>query len=224
LFITCVGKEKKNGHACAMRNSENGKYNTLLTRTAVYFCKNYCFILASAVHLCWLCCLKWCCVAYFVCFAVFFFDCSSSRFEKTIEQRRTPAGWRAWPWHVCGRTYVAFFLIFFSMYCLILCTVPTDCDIDWRWFSTGRLLHFFTYYFPVYYFVYCLMMTDDDWLQIIGHSTLRAMWLSAPVLTYIPVDFWHWMCAPPQPLNARVGVWHRSGWLIRGKRRTVRYL
>ena len=25
--------------------------------------------------------------------------------------------------------------------------------------------------------------------------------------------------APPQPLYARVGVWHRSGWLIRGKRR-----
>ena len=92
-----------------MRNSENGKYDALLTRTAVYFCTNYRFMLASAVFLCWLRCLKWWCIVYFVCFAVFFFDCSSSRFEKTSEQRGTPAGWRAWPWRVCGRTYVLLF-------------------------------------------------------------------------------------------------------------------
>ena len=79
---------------------------TFLTWTAVYFYKNYCSILASAVFLCWLWCLTWCCMVYFMGFAVFYVDCSSSRFEKMIKQRRTPAGWRAWPWHVCGCTYM----------------------------------------------------------------------------------------------------------------------
>ena len=113
-----------------MRNSETGKYTTLLTRTAVCFYKNYCSILASAVFLCRLRCLKWCCIAYVVCFAVFSVDYSSSRFKKTIEQRQTPAGWRAWRWHVCGRTYVAFLIP--------ACRLCADClGTFWKILATG---------------------------------------------------------------------------------------
>jgi hypothetical protein len=119
-----------------------------------------------------------------------------------------------------------FFL--FTVYCFILCTdwfcvsLDTVCYLilctawyECCWFFLpGRLLHFLLYCI-VYYWMFCLMLTDADCSQITtGHSALRTMWLSAPVLAYVPVDIWHWMYAPPQPLNARVGVWHRSGWLI----------
>ena len=83
--------KKKNGHACAMRNSKTGKYDTLLTWMAVYFCKNRHYVLASAVFLCSLYCLTLWCIVYFLHSAVFFFDCSLLRFEKKSEQRRTPA-------------------------------------------------------------------------------------------------------------------------------------
>jgi hypothetical protein len=81
-------------------------------------------------------------------------------------------------------------------------------------------------FFRTYYYVLS-DMPDADWCWLtlpdfnsIGHSALRTMWLSAPVLVYVPVDVSHWLYAPPQPLNARVGVWCCSGWLICGKCRT----
>ena len=95
---------------------------------AVYFCKNYCLILASAVFVCWLWCLKWRCTAYFVCFVVFFVDCSSSYFEKTIEQRQTPAGVHDRDRYEDVRTYR-----FFSFDCLC-----ADClGTFWKILASG---------------------------------------------------------------------------------------
>ena len=96
------------------------------------------------------------------------------------------------------------------MCCLVLCTAW----YIWCWYITGSLLLF--YHSVLCTTAYCLLLTDAACVQIIDHSALRTMWLSAPVLAYVPVDFWHWMYALPQLLYTRVGEWHCNGWLICG--------
>ena len=112
-----------------------------------------------------------CCIVYFVRFAVFFFDCSSSRLEKrTSEPRRTPAGWRAWPWHVM--TICIFFSIFY--YCGIHCLILPEA----AW--TKHILIIV--------------------LSIYGSSLLPGtvcVWaplypLYPSILACVPVDFSHW--------------------------------
>ena len=55
--------------------SSNSDGNLFLYKLLLY-------LLACTVFSCWLCCLKWCCILYFMCFAVFYFHCSSSHFKK----------------------------------------------------------------------------------------------------------------------------------------------
>ena len=181
-----------------MRNSENGKYDALLTRTAVYFCTNYCFMLASAVFLCWLCCLKWWCIVYFMCFAVFFFDCSSSRFEKN-ERAAGDACWLACVTVTCMRAYVRSF--FLNVACLLAFgnVVKNYCLRCSNFnFKADCWTSAFFYYCTVYN---CMLLTDAAWGCLnkthTDHSALRTMWLRAPVLAYVPVDFSHWLHAPP---------------------------
>ena len=105
----------------------------------------------------------------------------------------------------------------------LLCTV-WHCvllGIDWRRFFTGRLLHFLLYCI-VYY---CMLLTDADWRCLLPNLLVIVLFV---LCGWVPL-YWCSTCwfltlksAPPQPLNARVGVWHRSGWLIRGNRRTCR--
>ena len=57
-------------------------------------------------------------------------------------------------------------------------------------------------------FMCVLMSTFWWWLTLClktktntGHSALRTMWLSAPVLAYVPVDLSHWLCVPPNRIS-----------------------
>jgi hypothetical protein len=47
------------------------------------------------------------------------------------------------------------------------------------------------------YFISPRMLSDAAWTWYPDHNTLRIVWLSAPVLAYVPVDFWHWRMRRP---------------------------
>jgi hypothetical protein len=118
-----------------------------------------------------------------------------------------------------------FTFYYYTVYCLILCIACLILCTAWYWLlliyyrQTSAFLTYIIILLCIDY--HCLTLPDAACSQTTtGHSALRTMWLSAPVLAYVPVDVWLWLRAPPQPLNARVGVWHLSGWLIRGNRRT----
>jgi hypothetical protein len=104
------------------------------------------------------------------------------------------------------------------LYFLYFISPRTLPDVAWtlEFFvdrQTSAFFIFFIHCITACY--YCLTLTDAAWSQTYnGHSTLRYV-AECPCID-VPVDFWYWMCAPPQPLYARVGVWHRSTrWLIR---------
>ena len=61
----------------------------------------------------------------------------------------------------------------------------------------------------------CLTLLEDACFQLDnGHSALRTMWLSAPVLAYVPVDVSHWRMRHPNRLmhvwvcGVAVADWH----------------
>jgi len=86
------------------------------------------------------------------------------------------------------------FCFFITVYCLTLC-------IAWYWltqFFYRQTSAFFLSIILLYSDWYCLTLPDADWTQIhTGHSALRTMWLSAPVLAYVPVDIDTDVCATP---------------------------
>ena len=128
-------------------------------------------------------------------------------------------------------TALAFFFSFFILYwliyvsldnvcCLILCTMYC---LTWLLLILyARQTSAFYYHtascvlFILFVSAWCCLMLPDSELLIIICSALCTMWLSAPVLVYVPVDFCHWLCAPPQLLNACMVMWHCIGWLICG--------
>jgi hypothetical protein len=62
------------------------------------------------------------------------------------------------------------------------------------------------------YFISPRMLSDAAWTWYPDHNTLRIVWLSAPVLTYVPVDVWHWRMRRPIRLMHAGCV--ASQWLI----------
>jgi hypothetical protein len=132
-------------------------------------------------------------------------------------------------WFICACLHCFSLLIVLlesMMQCAVLlfCCVfmIADCPLSKKQASSARFQSFLCTLYLLCYCVYWCLLSDDDWLclttktNITGHSALCTIWLSAPVLAYIPVDFWHWLYALPQLLNARMGEWHHSGWLICG--------
>ena len=126
-------------------------------------------------------------------------------------------------WLILSHTGRLLHCLFFCIYYLILYVLIATCVcvfLDRQTsalyyldccclilFFTSRLLHLFLYII----IFFCLdwywltLIVADRWLLLpdsnfIGHSALRTMWLSAPVLAYVPVDFWYWGMRRPNRL------------------------
>ena len=105
----------------------------------------------------------------------------------------------AWRPPACTLTGRLLHFYIFSPFYIVLCIVLTV--FNWHWNYIGRLLHS-SHTITMYW----LLLSDADWRCLkpehnyIDHSALRTMWLSAPVLAYVPVDVSYWLYAPPQQL------------------------
>ena len=133
-----------------MRSSENRKYDALLTRTAVYFSTNYCLCLLPLLFCVYY--AAWIDVALCISFVLQCFSSLAHRriSKKMSKQRRTPAGWCAWPWNV----YIFFILLYTAWYLIL----P---EAAWTKHILIIVLSLLCGWVPLYWRTFLLMSVTD---------------------------------------------------------------